>query len=84
MTFEDRLATGAPLRLGELAALTGYSREYLRKLALAGVLRTVRPARERSHRRVPVAEAERFARECGALRNATTESRGWRGDVAVS
>ncbi len=62
-----RLDQGAPLRLGELAAASGYSREHIRKLADAGVLRAERAPREGAHRRVPVVEAERFLRAEGLL-----------------
>lgn len=67
MTLVERLADGAPFRLGELARLLGYSREHFRKLADAGVLKTTEPHRKGAHRRVTVAEAERFARDEGLL-----------------
>lgn len=59
--FEDR----RPLRLGEFAELTGYSREQVRKWADAGMLKTVRPLGD--ERRVPIVEAERLARELGIV-----------------
>jgi hypothetical protein len=61
--IRERIEEGTPLRLGEFARLLGYSREHLRKLADAGVLRTERPDRPRSQRVVPVDEADRFARQ---------------------
>lgn len=65
--LRSRLATGAPFRLGELAQFLGFSREHLRKLAVAGVLRVMRRDRAGAHRRVTVAEAERFAQAEGLL-----------------
>jgi DNA-binding IscR family transcriptional regulator len=70
MTVEQiryRLEEGSPLRLGELAKAAGYSREYVRKLANAGVLKASRGSRPGAHRRVPVDEAERFLRSEGLL-----------------
>jgi len=57
-----RLEEGTPLRLGELARAAGFSREHVRKLADAGVVRADRADRPRAQRRVSVAEAERFLR----------------------
>lgn len=62
-----RLLMGIPMKLGELAEAAGYSRDHLRKLANAGVIRASRGGRARSHRRVPVQEAERFLRTEGLL-----------------
>ena len=62
-----RLEEGSPMRLGELARAAGYSREYIRKLANCGVLKADRAPRARAHRRVTVAEAERFLRSEGLL-----------------
>lgn len=61
----DRLRDRRPLRLGEFAKLTGYSREQVRKWADAGTLKTVKPIGE--ERRVPVDEAQRLARELGLV-----------------
>ena len=63
----DRIEEGSPFRLGELATAAGYSREYVRKLADAEVLKTQRPSRAGAHRRVDVVEAERFLRSEGRL-----------------
>jgi excisionase family DNA binding protein len=56
-----RLALGSPpLRVHELADLTGYSTTYLRKLVISGALLTVSIGAER---RIPVQEAQRVARD---------------------
>jgi excisionase family DNA binding protein len=65
--LELRLETGRPFRLGELAYLLGYSRDHLRKLTNAGVLKTLNQYRPGVHRRVHADEAKRFARACGLL-----------------
>lgn len=36
------------IRLGEVRSLTGWSRNYVKKLRLAGVLRTLQPPRSRA------------------------------------
>ena len=59
----ERLAPGSPpLRMHELADLTGFSTEYFRKLREAGSLVVV-VAPGGTERRVPVQEAERIARD---------------------
>lgn len=66
--IRERLEDGTPFRLGELARAAGYSREHLRKLADAGVVRAARlSCRAGSHRRITVEEAERFLRAEGLL-----------------
>lgn len=61
----ERLADGQPpLRLGELAGLTGYSRRYLQKLMDAGLIDHVGLGEER---RIPVQEALRMARDLRIL-----------------
>jgi excisionase family DNA binding protein len=65
--WERRLSGGAPLRLGELAKLLGFSREHVRKLADAGVVKAIRAERPGAHRRVDVEEAARFAHAEGVL-----------------
>lgn len=53
----------AGLTLGRVAKALGYSPRQIRKLAEAGVLRTTRPDRPGSHRRVPPEEFARLALE---------------------
>lgn len=61
----ERLATGRPLRIPELADYVGCSRSYLHKLADAGALQVGRIGRCYT---VNVEEAERIAKETGVLR----------------
>jgi excisionase family DNA binding protein len=65
--LRERLEEGTPFRLGEAARLLGFSREHLRKMADAGVLKTTEPHRPRAHRRVTAEEVARFAREYGLV-----------------
>jgi hypothetical protein len=62
-SLNERLGDRRPLRLGEFADLTGYSREQVRKWADTGALATVKPIGD--ERRVPVDEARRLAAELG-------------------
>jgi excisionase family DNA binding protein len=56
-----RIAEGAPpLRVSEVASMTGYSVRFVRKLIEAGTLATVCPPGG-SERRVPVQEARKLA-----------------------
>ncbi len=48
------------MRLGRLAALLGCSPSEVRKLAREGAIRTERPSRPGSHRRVPADEVARL------------------------
>lgn len=60
----ERLESGRPLRTTELADLGGFSSEYVRKLAAAGVIEARRVGRCWS---IPVREAEKILRDVGAL-----------------
>lgn len=75
--FVERIASGAPLRVSELAAYTGYSETQVRKWIDAGQIQTVafpepaeseERARTRGRpagvpeRRIPAKEAERIGR----------------------
>lgn len=62
MSAVERLQLRTPLRLGEFARLIGYSREQVRKLVKAKVVKTV-CLRGGVERRVPPDEAERIFRE---------------------
>ncbi len=68
MRDRARLAEGQPsLRVGQVAAIIGYSDRYVRKLFDSGVLKGVRLA-EGTERRVPVDEVRRLARQLGMWR----------------
>jgi hypothetical protein len=58
--LEERIAQGAPLRIGELATFTGFSRDQIRKWMDCGTLGFV-CAPGSIERRVPAAEARRIA-----------------------
>lgn len=59
--WKDRLAPGRPpLRPGEIANLTGWSDESIRKLLNAGAIQSVRLI-EGGERRVPVSVAREIA-----------------------
>lgn len=59
--WKDRLAPGRPpLRPGEIASLTGWSDESIRKLLNAGAIQSVRLI-EGGERRVPVSVAREIA-----------------------
>lgn len=60
----ERLEDPRPLRVHEVAELTGYSLPTLRKLIDAGVVRVVGISIER---RVPIMEARRLCRDLGIL-----------------
>lgn len=60
MTLKERIAHGAPFRVGELAEYIGYSREQVYKWIEAKQIKTVRPPM--SDQRIPVGEAERLAK----------------------
>ncbi len=59
-----RLQDPRPLRVHEVAELTGYSIPTIRKLIEAGALGTVRVTVER---RVPITEARKLCRDLGML-----------------
>jgi hypothetical protein len=61
MSFQERLALGTPLRLGELARYIGYSRDQVRKWARANAIVTV-VAPGSQEQRVPTDEAERIGK----------------------
>lgn len=61
MNWEQRLAPGRPpLRPGEVAQLTGWSDESIRKLLNAGAIQSVRLI-EGGERRIPVSVAREIA-----------------------
>jgi excisionase family DNA binding protein len=62
----ERLEDPRPLRVHEVAELTGYSLPTVRKLIEARVLRTVVPE-GLIERRVPITEARRLCRDLGML-----------------
>lgn len=59
-----RLNDPRPLRIHEVAELTGYSVPTIRKLLDAGAVQVVRLTIER---RVPIVEARRLCRDLGIL-----------------
>ena len=61
-----RLEDPRPLRVHEVAELTGYSIPTIRKLIEAGTVGTVRLAVER---RVPIMEARKLCRDLGILQD---------------
>lgn len=60
----QRLHAGKPLRVGEVAELTGFSSSWVKKCMGAGALRFVQ-AHEGGERRVPVSEAKRLMESLG-------------------
>lgn len=62
--ISERLRQGQPLRVGELANVTGWSVRTLQKLMEQGGIRFVQIA-SGSERRIPIDEARRIASEAG-------------------
>lgn len=63
-----RLQPGLPpLRVGELARLTGYSLRYVQKCMECGVLDFVQPGGRDCERRIPVHAAAKLCRELGLM-----------------
>ncbi len=64
-----RLEDPRPLRVHEVAELTGYSIPTIRKLIEAGAVGTVRLTRLTVERRVPIMEARKLCRDLGILQD---------------
>lgn len=62
--ISERLRLGQPLRVGELAGVTGWSVRALQKLMEQGGIRCVQIA-PGSERRIPIDEVRRIASEAG-------------------